>query len=91
MEELQWITVTDKMITSTGYNISKSNSRNKSLYRRVRKTCAKNKDYRLTRQKIERCSKEGAHSEYKLEMTQTAYEDFVKRTYAVRTPKPKSV
>ena len=24
-------------------------------------------------------------------MTQTAYEDFVKRTYCVRTPKPKSV
>ena len=84
MEEVQWITVTDEMITSTGYKISKGNSRNKSLYRRVRKTYAKNKDYRLTRQKIECHSRGGAHSKYILEMTQTAYEDFVKRTYCVR-------
>ena len=81
------------MINSAEYKSSQSNSSNnrKSFFRRIKKTYVKNKEYRLTLQKVKKCSKGGAHSKNTLQMTKTAYEDFVKRTYAVRTPKPKSV
>ena len=92
-DQVQWITVNDAMINNAKYKSSKSNSNvyRSNFFRRIKRTYANNKDYKIIQQKISSKKGRGGHNKQTLQMTQTAYEDFVKRTYAVRNTKAKSV
>ena len=92
-DQVQWIAVTDEMIKRAGYH--KSNERyahhRSNFFRNVRKHYTNNKDYRLTQQKIKGKQGSGGHNKQTLLMILAAYNDFLKRTYVLRKPKPKAV
>ena len=73
-DHVLWITVTDNMIKSTGYQSSQSSLSNywTSFYRCVSKNLTKNKDYTFTLHKVKRSCRGGARSKNVLQMTQTA-------------------
>ena len=92
-DEVKWITVSDDMINSFGYKSCKSNlSNNRSaLFKRIKKTYTKNKEYRFKKPKYTGKKGSGGHNKQTLEMTQAAYTDFVQQTYTLRKPKTKAV
>ena len=81
-----WIRVSDEMINNIGYNKSKSNkSINRShLFRLVKKNYKKDNEYKLTFEKVNKNNK------LKLEMTQTCFDDLLRKTHDLRNKKQKT-
>ena len=75
---VSWIHVTDKMMKKIGFG------KNQSLYKHIKKNFIKTQDYTL---KIIRYRHSIQFCKYRLDMTQTAYDELLRLTHKLRTSK----
>ena len=78
---VSWIHVTDEMIEQIGF------TEHKNLYRNLKKNFIKTQDYTL---KIIRYRHSIRFCKYRLDMTQTAYDELLRLTHKLRTSKKRT-